>query len=143
MIIWLRHGQSTWNAAGKMQYDALHPELTDQGRAQAAEAAATLREREIGAVWSSPAVRAKQTAEILGAELGLSVQTSPLLVEQSMWEPATDVTERIMRFTASLDAGTLTLVVTHGDTIDLASRLLTGSPVGIIPNAAWIETPLR
>jgi len=143
MIIWLRHGQSTWNAADRMQYDALHPELTDRGQAQAADAAAALSDRGIDAVWSSPAVRAQQTARILGETLALSVRTTSLLAERSMSEAGADVVDRVLRFVDSLDHDAVTLAVSHGDTIDLASRLLAGRPVGVIGNASWIETPLN
>ncbi|MFD1858905.1 histidine phosphatase family protein [Aeromicrobium camelliae] len=141
MIIWLRHGQSSWNAAGRMQYDALHPELTDQGRTQATAAASQLCGRGITALWSSPAVRAQQTAAIIAPELGLDVMTSDLLLEQSARETTADVADRIADFTAQLSAADVTLVVSHGDVIAIAAELLAGQRPGILPNAHWIETP--
>ncbi|RLV56213.1 hypothetical protein D9V41_07190 [Aeromicrobium phragmitis] len=141
MIVWMRHGQSSWNAAGRMQYDALHPELTEQGRAQAGSAAAKLRERGITALWSSPAVRAQQTAAIIAPELGLEVNTSDLLLEQSSRETTTDVADRVLTFTAQLPDTAVTLAVSHGDVIAIAAELLAGHRAGILPNAHWIETP--
>ena len=141
MIVWLRHGESTWNAAGRMQYDALHPELTERGRAQAATAAALLADRGIARIWVSPAVRAQQTATIIADELGLEIRISHLLVEQSAHESGTDVADRVRRFAGeAAEAGTA-LAVSHGDTIAVASDVLARRRIGIIANTEWIETP--
>lgn len=141
MIVWLRHGESTWNAAGRMQYDALHPELTERGRAQAATAAALLADRDIALVWASPAVRAQQTATIIAGELGLEVRTSGLLVEQSAHESGADVADRVRRFAAETAEVGIALAVSHGDTIAVAADVLAQRRIGIIANTEWIETP--
>ena len=60
-LLLLRHGESTWNAAGRWQGHA-DPPLSTTGTAQARAAAAALVE--IGAVWCSDLVRARQTAEL-------------------------------------------------------------------------------
>lgn len=141
MIVWLRHGESTWNAAGRLQHDVAHPELTTRGRVQATEAAARLREAGLTELWSSPAVRARQTAEIIGAGLGLRVRVSELLTEQSATENAADVEHRVMQFVGRLSPTRPALVVSHGDTIAIASARLVGEHPGIIANASWIQTP--
>ena len=41
----VRHGQSTWNVEGRLQGQTVHPELTERGRREAAEAAEKPRER--------------------------------------------------------------------------------------------------
>ncbi|WP_293787197.1 histidine phosphatase family protein [uncultured Aeromicrobium sp.] len=137
----MRHGQSSWNAVGRLQYDALHPELTELGRQQAGSAARELRDRGISALWSSPAVRAQQTAAIVAETLGLDVQTSDLLLEQSARETPTDVADRVLSFTSQLPDDAVTLAVSHGDVIAIAAELLAGLRTGILPNAHWVETP--
>ena len=76
----LRHGQSTWNAAGRWQGHADAP-LTDLGRAQAAAAVTALPDVE--AVWSSDLERARSTAEIIGGALGLSIRVDSRFRERN------------------------------------------------------------
>ena len=70
-----RHGETVFNAAGRMQGDAPHTPLTRAGFAQADEMGALLRVR-LGArpdvqLWSSPAGRALQTLAVVAEHLGL------------------------------------------------------------------------
>ncbi|MGZ8770540.1 MAG: histidine phosphatase family protein, partial [Aeromicrobium sp.] len=44
MILWVRHGQSTWNVMDRMQGQAVHPPLTELGREQSTAAAEELAE---------------------------------------------------------------------------------------------------
>lgn len=84
MRIWcLRHGESTDNVARMLSAsDGPGGPLTDTGRAQAATAAAVLRTERVAAVYSSPALRATQTAEILTGALGIDgPRVTPALLE--------------------------------------------------------------
>ncbi|MGZ5857347.1 MAG: histidine phosphatase family protein [Burkholderiaceae bacterium] len=65
-----RHGETDWNRDGILQgwFDVPINEL---GRQQAHELAATLTDAGFAAVWSSPLVRARETAEIVSAKLQL------------------------------------------------------------------------
>lgn len=69
----LRHGQSEWNATGRWQGQA-DPPLTELGRRQAAAAAPTLAADcpRFDCVVSSDLTRARQTAEVLAAALGIA-----------------------------------------------------------------------
>src|SRR5690606_29768822 len=62
------HGQSAWNADGRWQGHA-DPPLTDLGRAQAGAAAAAVGAVDV--VVASDLQRARTTAEIIAAALGL------------------------------------------------------------------------
>ncbi|HSJ73820.1 MAG TPA: histidine phosphatase family protein [Miltoncostaeaceae bacterium] len=64
-LILLRHGESTWNAQGRMQGTA-DPPLSDAGRAQARALAPLLAGLEPDAVVTSDLRRARQTADELG-----------------------------------------------------------------------------
>lgn len=125
MILWVRHGQSTWNVMDRMQGQAVHPPLTEFGRAQAAKAAGALANRGVTAVLSSPALRARETADVIAAGLGLEVQLEPLLVERGLDEEVGSVLGRVQRFLA-LDLPGNVVAVSHGDTIGLAVGLLSG-----------------
>ncbi len=71
-IVIARHGQTAWNALGKLQGHT-DIELDDIGRGQARELATLLtRAHTIAHVWTSDLLRARQTGEIIAAALGLA-----------------------------------------------------------------------
>ncbi|MEV7608508.1 histidine phosphatase family protein [Microbacterium sp. NPDC089320] len=79
----IRHGQTLWNAQGRIQGHVDIP-LNDEGRAQAHGAADGLRGLRYAAVVTSPLERAASTAAIIATDLGLSnVEIDPQLVEQT------------------------------------------------------------
>lgn len=125
MILWVRHGQSTWNAMDRMQGHELSPPLTELGRQQAALAAEALADRAVVRILSSPAVRATQTADIIAARLGLDVVVEPLLLEKGLDEDKASVEDRIRTLLARDLPGT-TVAVSHGDVIGCAVEMLTG-----------------
>ena len=69
-LLLLRHGQSTWNAEKRWQGWADAP-LSDVGQAQARAAVAELRDVGFERVVASDLSRARETAEIIAAGLGL------------------------------------------------------------------------
>jgi len=137
VIWWVRHGQSTWNALDRLQGHELGPPLTDLGRAQAETAAEALARRPVDQVLSSPAVRARQTAEIVAARLGLEVVIEPLLLEKGLDESVEAVIERIQTLLRRDLRDTV--AVSHGDTIALAVGLLAGRSPGAPANASIIS----
>lgn len=103
--LWLvRHGQTDWNVAGRIQGHT-PTELNAEGRRQAAELAEHLRSQHFAALWSSDLPRASQTAEILGQTLGLPVQTTDALRERSFgrYEGAGSEEIRAVRTSLGLD----------------------------------------
>ena len=86
--LWIvRHGQTDWNVEGRYQGQADQP-LNAVGLAQAAAAAAQLQTQNFTAIYSSDLQRARVTAEIIAAQLGLPVQIDRRLreVNQGEWE---------------------------------------------------------
>jgi len=67
-LLLVRHGQSEWNAVGRWQGQA-DPPLTDLGRAQARAAARVVGG--VDAVFSSDLQRARETADIVAASIGV------------------------------------------------------------------------
>jgi probable phosphoglycerate mutase len=73
-ILLTRHGETAWNALGKLQGHT-DIELNEAGRGQARALAAELCDAGITAVWTSDLARARQTGEIVAAALGLRAPT--------------------------------------------------------------------
>jgi probable phosphoglycerate mutase len=167
----VRHGQSQWNVLRRTQGQTVHPPLTRLGRAQAEAAASLIAEdltrggHRVGRVVSSDLVRATQTAEVIGARLGLDVVTDRRLREQHLgglegksyaetwaaaeshdWsdpslplaggESLLDVRERMGAVLDGLDGDTATVLVSHGDAIRAAVAHLRGEDAH---EATWIE----
>lgn len=84
-LLLLRHGQSVWNADGRWQGQADVP-LSPLGEEQAREAAARLSAGDFTRLVSSNLQRARQTADILAAPLGLPVEIDPELREIDVGE---------------------------------------------------------
>jgi ribonuclease H / adenosylcobalamin/alpha-ribazole phosphatase len=71
----IRHGESVSNAEpGRDLPDATGDMLTERGHAQAAQAARHLTGLGITRLWSSPLLRARETAAPIAAELGLEIE---------------------------------------------------------------------
>jgi broad specificity phosphatase PhoE len=77
----VRHGETSWNAEGRLQGQTDIP-LNERGLEQAGEAAAALAGLEIAAVFSSDLTRARQTAEVIANRLGLAIEIDPALRER-------------------------------------------------------------
>jgi len=77
----VRHGESTYNAEGRLQGQSDRPVLSERGRRQSAAAAEALAAFPVEAIYSSPLSRARQTAEIIAGRLGLEIRSEPRLKE--------------------------------------------------------------
>ncbi|MEM4046605.1 MAG: 2,3-diphosphoglycerate-dependent phosphoglycerate mutase, partial [Metallosphaera sp.] len=71
LVIFVRHGQSTSNINKILSHDVNNFPLTDEGREQAKRAAQELKKIKTDVIFTSPILRAYQTATIIGNELGL------------------------------------------------------------------------
>ncbi|WP_435744714.1 histidine phosphatase family protein [Microbacterium sp. PMB16] len=72
LITLVRHGQTDWNLARRIQGSTDIP-LNDKGRADAHRAADHLTASTHHAVYASPLLRARETAEIIAGKLGLEL----------------------------------------------------------------------
>jgi mutator protein MutT len=70
--IFVRHGKSQANQDGVIAAD--DSPLTEEGQAQARETASHFKASGVRTIASSPLVRARQTAEIIAAELGIPAE---------------------------------------------------------------------
>jgi len=81
MILYcVRHGESTYNAEGRVQGQSDVP-LSERGRRQGEAVTAAMAHLPIDAIYSSPLRRALETARAVAEPLGLEVQTDPRLME--------------------------------------------------------------
>jgi probable phosphoglycerate mutase len=154
-LLLVRHGETDWNAEGRLQGHTDRP-LNDHGRRQAAALAERLADDEIDAVYASDLARARETAEILAGRLGLPVVTDPDLRERNWgnWEGLTG-TERdrvdyvgedreahgarviqAVRRIAEHHPGERVVVVTHGGSLRRIQVAAYGMALPVIENCS-------
>src|SRR5271167_3505626 len=75
-----RHGQTAYNLEGRFQGQLPVP-LDDTGRVQAAELAERAVSYGFAALWCSPLLRARETADALSARIGLTPREDARLME--------------------------------------------------------------
>ena len=94
-LLLVRHGETDWNAAGRLQGHTDRP-LSDYGRGQARRLAEELAGEELDAIYASDLARACETAEIVAERIHLPVVLDPELREKDWgnWEGLTS-TERL------------------------------------------------
>jgi len=85
MLYIMRHGRTDWNMRHKLQGGTDIP-LNDEGRRMAEKAAAEYRHIPLDLCFSSPLVRARETAEIVLAGRGIPIITDSRLREMGFGE---------------------------------------------------------
>lgn len=83
----VRHGETDWNLSSKIQGQTDIP-LNENGRKQARELSGAVRKRGLllDRIYTSRMVRAKETADIVAADLGIEVRTLEGVHEINMGE---------------------------------------------------------
>ncbi len=157
-IVLVRHGETDWNLERRYQ-GHLDPPLNAAGRAESDKLAKALVGERIQAIYSSDLRRARETAEIVGAALGLPVLADPGLreVDLGSWAGLTrdEVAERFgksathdgetrgehrervveaVRRIAARHPGGCILIVTHGGSIRALERAATGESPRVMAN---------
>ena len=155
VLLLVRHGETDWNAAGRLQGHTDRP-LNDYGRRQAKELAERLAGEGADAIYASDLVRAKETAEIVGERLGLTVAVDPDLREKDWgtWEGLTgdervhvefegesteDHRDRVMgavRRIVARHPEQRIVVVTHGGSLRRIQAAVNGVADPVIENCA-------
>jgi|SRR5581483_8635968 len=157
-LLLVRHGETDWNADGRLQGHTDRP-LSDYGRRQARQLAEELAAgAQLDAIYASDLVRARETAEIVAERLGLPVDLDPDLREKNWgnWEGLTaverdrvefvgesteDHQERMLRALhriAGRHPGGRVLVVTHGGSMRRVQTATLGFALPVVANcASW------
>jgi uncharacterized phosphatase len=159
----VRHGETDWNAQRRVQGSTDIP-LNATGRMQAETTGALLARREWDSIYSSPLVRAMETASIIARAIGLGQPTTiDAIVERNYgeaeglnWEEIErafpgdtpvpgretheEVAERVVPALMSLAVsrpGESLIVVTHGGVIrSLVGAVAPGDTYGSITNGS-------
>ncbi len=152
-LILVRHGETDWNAAGRLQGHTNRP-LNEYGRTQSKRLAEQLAGDGIAAIYASDLARALETAEIIGERLGLPVAVDPDLREKNWgtWEGLTseerlqvefegetteEHRERVLgavRRIAERHPGRRIVVVTHGGSMRRIQAAVTGVALPVFDN---------
>jgi len=157
-LLLVRHGETDWNASGRLQGHTDTP-LNDFGRRQARLLADQLADDKLDAVFSSDLARARETAEIVGERLDLPVGVDSDLREKNWgnWEGLSwterDAVEYVgesnedhrdrmlaaLRRIAEHHPGGRVLVVTHGGSMRRVQAAATGIAQPVVENCGrWI-----
>jgi len=158
-LLLVRHGETDWNADGRLQGQTDRP-LSDYGREQARQLAEDLQGEGFDAIYSSDLSRARETAEIVGGRLGLRVELDPDLREKDWgnWEGLTSVErdrvefvgesteahqERTLRALRRLSerhpGDARILVVTHGGSMRRVQASALGLALPVVENCGrWL-----
>jgi broad specificity phosphatase PhoE len=88
VIVLARHGETADNAPPQRFMGWRDTPLNDRGREQAHRLAATVADLGLAAIWTSGLARARETADIVGAAVGLVAQVDDRLAEshRGRWE---------------------------------------------------------
>jgi len=92
IIYFIRHGETTGDVEDRYGGD-YDDHMTQRGRDQATELAEELTSRGIQKLFSSPKIRARETAEIVGNKLNLSVEIVDDLRERNAYGVLTGLTK--------------------------------------------------
>jgi broad specificity phosphatase PhoE len=155
-----RHGETEWNREERYQGHA-DPPLNETGRAQAEALAEKLAAEPVQAVYSSDLRRAAETAEIVGARLGLAVEHEPGLreIDVGSWQGLTKaqidgrpwdgetyeqhadrVTQALHAIAARHPDGRV-LVISHGGTLRRVQQAVLGEPLPVVEHCTvWTCT---
>ena len=158
-LLLVRHGETDWNAEGRLQGHTDRP-LSDYGRGQARRLAEELEGEELEAIYSSDLARARETAEIVGVRLGLRVALEPDLREKDWgtWEGLSAVErdrvefvgesteahqERMLRALRTIaerhPGNARILVVTHGGSMRRVQTAAMGMALPVVENCGrWL-----
>jgi broad specificity phosphatase PhoE len=157
-LLLVRHGETDWNADGRLQGHTDRP-LSDFGRRQARRLAEELAEEKLDAIYASDLSRARETAEIVGQRLGLAVVLDPDLREKDWgsWEGLSAVERDRVEFAgesteahkdrvlgalkriAERHPGGRVLVVTHGGSMRRVQTAALGMALPVVENCGrWV-----
>jgi len=158
-LLLVRHGETDWNADGRLQGQTDRP-LSDFGRRQARQLAEELADEDIEAIYASDLSRARETAKIAGERLRLPVELDPDLREKDWgtWEGLTAVErdrvefvgesteahrDRILRALRRISErhpdGGRVLVVTHGGSMRRVQTEALGWALPVVENCGrWL-----
>jgi broad specificity phosphatase PhoE len=83
-ILFIRHGETELNVENITHKKGDQVGLNERGKKQARKTAKVCRDHEVTVVYTSPELRARETAEIIGEELGLTPIASDKLAERNL-----------------------------------------------------------
>jgi broad specificity phosphatase PhoE len=119
-LLLARHGQTADNANGLI-LGRRDPPLSELGEQQAGRLAVQAKARGVVAIWCSPLLRARQTASVIGAAVGVTPEVIDDLIESARgeWEgkPVTVLAQDEPELFAAFEAGDPEFAFPGGESI--------------------------
>ena len=143
LLLLARHGATQDNADGLIlgHHD---PPLSEAGREQAETLGRRALEAGVGAIWSSPLLRARQTAALVGAMLGIEPRVQEQLIEsyRGSWEgrPVREIAAESPELHAGFEAAVRATTTTAAARARPNAGQVLISPCGLSTN--FLATPL-
>lgn len=131
----IRHAESMGNIETDEEFDRINPPLTDHGKNQAQALGRRFEEKKPDVLYSSPLLRARQTAESLNtditvlnelAEKDISVDTNGFSLVPESDESCAVRAEKIIKMLKEKHKGESIAVVSHGEFIQFLIRAALG-----------------
>ena len=145
----IRHGSTPWNKEKRAQGSSDIP-LDEEGKRDARKLAERLKSEKWDVLYSSPLLRAKETAEIIRGKVGLEIQFDSRLKEAGGGQiEGTTEAERIETWGDDwrmLDLGiekSESVVARGGEFMDEVLNKHDGQNIIVVSHGAWISHLLR
>ncbi len=148
VMILVRHGRTTLNAAGRLR-GHLDPPLDEVGIADVARLAdglaPVLADRRPHRILSSPLVRATQTAQAIADRVGLTVAIDDRLLDRDYGSWAGELTEQVGERWGSIDAapGVESRASLAGRVRGLLAEQVTDPPLVLVTHDAILHAMLE
>ncbi|MBE0496695.1 MAG: histidine phosphatase family protein [Campylobacterales bacterium] len=134
-LYFIRHAKSSWKDAQLSDFDR---PLNKRGKADAPLMAKRLKHHSVtpDLILSSPALRAKKTAQIIAKELGIEAITYEPLLYESSFETYVEILRALPPTAQNV------LIVAHNPEITYACELLADAIFGNIPTCGIVGLEL-
>ena len=144
-VFLIRHGETDYNRDHRLQ-GALPIPLNAKGQSQAKALGLYLKDQGIETIFSSPMIRARQTADIMGQALGVTVCEEPRIQEIAFGQfeglRSSEIEEKYPDIYRMWQSGDMSYTVPDGESRRSVQQRMTGAWIDIITNTEYEKIAL-